>query len=50
MLNSGRDLNYQTIKCYARTLQAGSKYVYQTLPRMLTLWLDLGEKEKSLQK
>ncbi|GJJ07321.1 hypothetical protein Clacol_001522 [Clathrus columnatus] len=47
---AGKDLfslwecNYQTIKCYAKTLQIGSKYVYQTMPRMLTLWLDLGEK------
>ncbi|KIJ37345.1 hypothetical protein M422DRAFT_118575, partial [Sphaerobolus stellatus SS14] len=39
----GDDLNYQTIKCYTKTLQLGSKYVYQTMPRLLTLWLDLGE-------
>jgi serine/threonine-protein kinase ATR len=27
---------------YLRSLTHGTKYVYQTLPRILTLWLDLG--------
>ncbi|KAI9731830.1 MAG: serine/threonine-protein kinase M1 [Claussenomyces sp. TS43310] len=27
---------------YLRSLNYGTKYVYQTLPRILTLWLDLG--------
>lgn len=27
---------------YLRSLSYGTKYIYQTLPRILTLWLDLG--------
>ncbi|KAJ4323015.1 serine/threonine-protein kinase M1 [Fusarium piperis] len=30
------------IENYVRSLNSGTKYVYQTLPRILTLWLDLG--------
>ena len=30
------------IENYLRSLLWGTKYVYQTLPRILTLWLDLG--------
>ncbi|TFK55398.1 hypothetical protein OE88DRAFT_1622542 [Heliocybe sulcata] len=37
---------YQTMKSYSRAIRYGSKYIYQTVPRLLTLWLDLGEKEK----
>ncbi|KAF8592595.1 hypothetical protein K439DRAFT_1625944 [Ramaria rubella] len=47
---SAQRLNLETIKSYVNTLQTGSKYVYQTLPRMLTLWLDLGEKASVLEE
>ncbi|KAG5944560.1 hypothetical protein E4U60_005826 [Claviceps pazoutovae] len=30
------------IENYMRSLNSGTKYLYQTLPRILTLWLDLG--------
>lgn len=30
------------IENYVRSLNAGTKYLYQTLPRVLTLWLDAG--------
>lgn len=30
------------IENYIRSLNYGTKYLYQTLPRILTLWLDLG--------
>src|SRR5882757_8291957 len=30
------------VENYLRSLSFGTKYVYQTLPRLLTLWLDLG--------
>lgn len=30
------------IENYVRSLNAGTKYIYQTLPRILTIWLDLG--------
>jgi serine/threonine-protein kinase ATR len=28
--------------CYLRSLAYGNKYLYETLPRLLTLWLDFG--------
>lgn len=28
--------------CYLRSLNYGNKYLYETLPRLLTLWLDFG--------
>jgi len=37
------------IENYLRSLAYGAKYIYQTLPKLLTLWLDLGsETEKPL--
>ena len=30
------------VENYGRSLQFGAKYIYQTMPRLLTLWLDLG--------
>lgn len=35
-------MNGVTIKCYCAAVVLGSKHVYQTVPRLLTLWLDLG--------
>ncbi|WVQ82128.1 hypothetical protein IAT38_004256 [Cryptococcus sp. DSM 104549] len=32
-----------TAKYYYQALQHGVKYIYQTMPRMLTLWLDFGQ-------
>lgn len=31
-----------TIECYAKAIRYGSKCIYQTVPRLLTLWLDMG--------
>lgn len=28
---------------YIRALQCGVKYIYRTMPRLLTIWLDLAE-------
>ncbi|THH23186.1 hypothetical protein EUX98_g7993 [Antrodiella citrinella] len=39
----GIRMNHNTIKCYGKSIRYGSKYIYQTVPRLLTLWLDLGE-------
>ena len=37
------------IENYLRSLAFGAKYIYQTMPRILTLWLDLGyDSEQSL--
>ncbi|KAH9855081.1 hypothetical protein C2E23DRAFT_725567 [Lenzites betulinus] len=39
----GMKMNFQTVRCFTRAIRYGSKYIYQTLPRVLTIWLDLAE-------
>ncbi|TFK25977.1 atypical/PIKK/ATR protein kinase [Coprinopsis marcescibilis] len=39
----GLKMNLLTIRNYARAVRYGTKYIYQTVPRLLTLWLDNGE-------
>ncbi|GEM06491.1 phosphatidylinositol 3-/4-kinase [Rhodotorula toruloides] len=34
----------QVIKLYVRSLAFGTKYIYQALPRTLTIWLEMGER------
>lgn len=36
-------MNLYTVKFFSRAIKYGSKYVYQTIPRLLTIWLDMGE-------
>lgn len=33
-----------------RALQFGNQYIYQAMPRMLTLWLDFGAKVYEFEK
>jgi hypothetical protein len=40
-------MNSSTVKSFSRAMKHGSKYVYQTVPRLLTIWLDLGEDRRS---
>ncbi|KAJ7581045.1 hypothetical protein C8J56DRAFT_793738 [Mycena floridula] len=39
----GMKMNLYTVKSFAKAIKLGSKYVYQAVPRLLTIWLDLGE-------
>ncbi|KAL5508165.1 hypothetical protein ACEPAH_5783 [Sanghuangporus vaninii] len=39
----GPRMNLFTVKSYATAIRLGSKYAYQTIPRLLTIWLDMGE-------
>ncbi|KAF8659134.1 hypothetical protein AX16_001904, partial [Volvariella volvacea WC 439] len=39
----GLRMNFYTVRAYAKAIKCGSKYVYQTIPRLLTIWLDIGE-------
>lgn len=32
-----------TVKTFAKSIMHGSKFTYRTVPRLLTIWLDLGE-------
>ncbi|KAG9015870.1 serine/threonine-protein kinase M1 [Tulasnella sp. JGI-2019a] len=34
---------YNTCRYFGAALMSGSKYIFQTMPRLLTLWLDTGE-------
>jgi hypothetical protein len=36
-------MNLHTVRCFSKAIVFGSKYVYQTVPRLLTIWLDMGE-------
>lgn len=40
-------MHAHTVRNYAKAVGLGSKYVYQAIPRMLTLWLDFGENPKT---
>ncbi|GAA6005621.1 hypothetical protein JCM10207_005273 [Rhodosporidiobolus poonsookiae] len=35
----------QTVKLYVKSLAHGTKYIYQALPRLLTIWLENGERQ-----
>ncbi|XP_006456710.1 hypothetical protein AGABI2DRAFT_78376 [Agaricus bisporus var. bisporus H97] len=39
----GLKMNVATMRAFSRAMKQGSKYLYQTVPRLLTIWLDLGE-------
>lgn len=41
-------MNLNTIRCFGEAIAHGDKYIYQTVPRLLTLWLDMGENRKDL--
>ncbi|KIK53267.1 hypothetical protein GYMLUDRAFT_77511 [Collybiopsis luxurians FD-317 M1] len=45
-LSRGLKMNLATIRAYAEAINLGTKYIYQTVPRLLTLWLDLGEDQR----
>ena len=36
-------MNLYTVRSYATAIRVGSKYAYQAIPRLLTIWLDMGE-------
>jgi hypothetical protein len=40
-----RDVTFrlETVTLFGQALQHGTKYIYQAMPRMLTIWLDTGD-------
>ncbi|KAF4575250.1 serine/threonine-protein kinase M1 [Pleurotus pulmonarius] len=42
----GPKLCHYTVKYFIKSLKYGSKHVYQTVPRLLTVWLDMADNEK----
>lgn len=39
----------KTVENYARSLRYGTKYIYRTMPRMLTIWMDCAERPDLVQ-
>jgi serine/threonine-protein kinase ATR len=39
-----------TVKAFVKAARDGHKYIYQTIPRLLTLWFDLGEESASAKQ
>ena len=37
------------VRAYASAIKAGNKYTFQTIPRLITLWLDIGEDSQMSQ-
>lgn len=36
-------MRLSTIRCFTKAMKYGNKFIYQTVPRLLTIWLDMGE-------
>ncbi|KAG9127763.1 serine/threonine-protein kinase M1 [Ceratobasidium sp. 392] len=43
--SKGPATNVFTCKFYVEAMQHGSKYIFQTMPRLLTIWLDMAQTE-----
>lgn len=46
----GLKMNTYTIRSFVKAIMNGSKFIYQTVPRMLTIWLDVGEDKRACQE
>ncbi|CAE6451648.1 unnamed protein product [Rhizoctonia solani] len=44
-LSRGASMNMFTCKYYVEAMKFGSKYIYQTMPRLLTIWADMAQLE-----
>ncbi|CAE6445919.1 unnamed protein product [Rhizoctonia solani] len=42
-LSRGATMNMFTCKYYVEAMKFGSKYIYQTMPRLLTIWADMAQ-------
>ncbi|OCH94317.1 hypothetical protein OBBRIDRAFT_823598 [Obba rivulosa] len=42
-MGRGTRMNLQTVRYFSKAIKYGTKYIYQTVPRLLTIWLDMGE-------
>jgi len=44
-----RELQLQAINSFGKSLQYGCNYIYQSISRLLTMWLDYGKRFYELQ-
>ena len=42
-IGSGLRMRLSTVRCFTKAMKYGNKFIYQTVPRLLTIWLDMGE-------
>ena len=42
-VGSGLRMRLGAVRCLAKAMKYGNKFIYQTVPRLLTIWLDMGE-------
>lgn len=42
-MGRGLRMRLATIRCFTKAMKYGNKFIYQTVPRLLTIWLDMGE-------
>ncbi|KAL7294393.1 hypothetical protein TKK_0012398 [Trichogramma kaykai] len=47
MGQSGRDMQTHIINYYGKSLMCGCKYIHQSLPRMLTIWLNYASRART---
>jgi serine/threonine-protein kinase ATR len=43
MPSRGASMNMFTCRYYVEAMKFGSKYIYQTMPRLLTIWADMAQ-------
>lgn len=46
---SGHGERAETCKLFSLALSHGTKFIYQAMPRMLTIWLEMGETAELLK-
>ena len=46
LFSRGIRMHVYTVRFFIKSLKAGSKHVFETVPRLLTIWLDVGADEK----
>ena len=42
-MDRGLRMRLATVRCFTKAMKYGNKFIYQTVPRLLTIWLDMGE-------
>ncbi|KAI0053695.1 hypothetical protein FA95DRAFT_478808 [Auriscalpium vulgare] len=42
----GSRMHVTTVRCFMKAIKTGSKFLYQTVSRLLTIWLDMGDNDE----
>ena len=49
-MSFSRDFVVHVVKNFGQSLLYGNQYIYQSMPRLLTLWLDYGAHVSELER